>query len=238
MDHLRRVRIAAAIADAARADGAPIRLCHVCRAARLVVNASGASLSVLGDLGFAETVYATDATSEHAAELETVLGVGPALDALTHGEPALAADVSRTPDRWPRLDAVLSPLGVVALFAFPLSVSNGTVGVLELCRTRPGTLTSAEIADAEVFAEAAVDLLVDLGKGEPARAGALLLGPLDAQWASINRAVAVVSVQLSVGLSEAYLRLRAYALLSGRRLLSTAEAVLAGDLRFVPDRWG
>jgi hypothetical protein len=237
---MRRVRIADAIADAARADGAPIRLCHVCRAARLVVEASGASLSVLGDLGFAETVYATDATSEHAAELETVLGVGPALDALTHGDPVLVADVSRppTPDQWPRLDAVLSPLGVIALFAFPLAVADGTIGVLELYRARPGALTSAEITDAEVFAEAAVDLLVDIGMGEPGRAGDLLLGPLDAQWASINHAVGVVSAQLSSGLPEAYLRLRAYALLSGRRLLPTAEAVLAGDLRFVPDRWG
>jgi len=50
-------------------------------------------------------------------------------------------------------------------------------------------------------------------------------------------AVGVVSAQLHSGLTEAYLRLRAHAFLTGRRLLHTAEAVLSGDLRFTADRW-
>jgi hypothetical protein len=239
MDHARRVRIAMAIAEAARADGPPVRLPHVCQATVAVVGVSGASLSVVGDLGFGETVYATDAISEHTAELETVLGVGPAIDALTHGDPVWIADVSRpcTPYRWPRLGAVLSPLSVVALFAFPLIMSDITVGVLELYRTRPAALTRAEVADAEVFAEAAVELMVDIGLGDSGHADEVLLGPMDTQWAVINQAVGFVSAQLDQGLTEAYLRLRAYAYLSGCRLLNTAEAVLAGDLRFAPDHW-
>ena len=239
MDHVRRARIAAAIAEAAGGEGPPIRLCHVCQAAVDVVAASGVSLSVVGDLGFGETVCATDATSEHTSELQTILGVGPAIDALTDGDPVQVADVSwpSTAHRWPRLDAALSPLGVVALFAFPLIVADITVGVLELYRTRPGPLTGSEVADAKVFAEAAAELMVVSGLGEPGGPDDLLLGPLDTQWAMINQAVRVVSVQLHGGLPDAYLRLRAYAYLSGRRLRHTAEAVLAGDLRFAPDRW-
>jgi hypothetical protein len=233
------MRIAAAIADAARPEGPPVRPHHVCQAAVRVVGVAGVSLSVVGDLGFAETVCATDAVSEHAAELETVLGVGPAMDALAQGDPVLVADVSRpaTPCRWPRLDAVLSPLGVVALFAFPLFAANVTVGVLELYRTRPGGLTSPEIADVEMLAEAAMELIIDLGAADPGHPQGLRLGPLDPQWVTINQAVGVVSSQLHSGLTEAYLRLRAHAFLSGHRLLQTAEAVLAGDLRFAADRW-
>ena len=209
----------------------------MCHAAVDVVGVSGVSLSVVGDLGFGETVYATDATSERAAELETILGVGPAVDALTRGDPVWAADLSWpfTAYRWPRLGAALAPLGVVALFAFPLVAADIAVGVLELYRTRPGGLSRSEVADAEVFAEAAVEVMVDVGQREPGGADDMALGPLDTQWAVINHAVGVVSVQLHSGLTDAYLRLRAHAYLSGRRLLDTAEAVLAGDVRFTPD---
>jgi hypothetical protein len=159
------------------------------------------------------------------------------MDALAQGDPVLVADVSRLSKscRWPRLGASLSPLGVVALFAFPLCAADVTVGILELYRTWPGGLTCPEVADAEVLAEAAMELIVDLGAADGGQG--LRLGPLDPQWATINRAVSVVSSQLHSGLTEAYLRLRAHAFLSGHRLLRTAEAVLSGDLHFTADRW-
>jgi hypothetical protein len=50
-----------------------------------------------------------------------------------------------------------------------------------------------------------------------------------------GEAVGVVSAQLDSGVSEACLRIRAYAYFSGRRLLGVAEAVLVGDLRFRPE---
>jgi len=71
--------------------------------------------------------------------------------------------------------------------------------------------------------------------GEPGRTDEPLLGPLDAQWAGINQAAGVVSAQLNSTMTEAYLRLRVHAFLSGRRLRHVADDVLSGELRFVPD---
>jgi hypothetical protein len=240
VDDGRRLRIAMAIVDAARTEGAPVRLHHVCQAAPVVIGVCGASLSVLGDLGFGEVVCASDGTSAHIAELETILGVGPANDVLTDSIPTLAADLSspRASHRWPRLAALVSPLGVTALFAFPLTGAEETVGVLELYRRRPGPLTPSETADAEAVADAAMEMLVRVGRGAPGYGDGQLFGPLDAQWGVINQAVAVVSAELHSGMPEAYLRLRAHAFLTDCRLLPLAEAVLTGDLRFTPDNWG
>jgi hypothetical protein len=94
------------------------------------------------------------------------------------------------------------------------------------------------MADAEAVADAAMEMLVRVGRGAPGYGDGQLLGPLDAQWGVISQAVAVVSAQLHSGMSEAYLRLRAHAFLAGCRLLPLAKAVLAGELRFAPDDWG
>jgi hypothetical protein len=133
------------------------------------------------------------------------------------------------------LAAVVAPLGVTALFAFPLVGAAETVGVLEVYRSWSGPLTPSEVADVKALADAGMELLTRVGRGD---GDAGLFGPLDEQWGVINQAVAIVSAELHSGLSEAYLRLRTHAFLSGCRLLPLAEAVLGGDVRFTPDNWG
>lgn len=236
MDHVRRRgRIAEAIARAASEDGPPARLCHVCQAALRVIPMSGASLSLADGLGLLETVAGTDATSLRAAEQQVVLGVGPAMEAVSSFAPVLAYDLSdpATWYKWPRLSSALWSLRVTAVFAFPLVVDEAAVvGVLELYRRWPGPLAPGEIADAEALAAAAVAMLVGYQRGRPGELGRQGAGPLGEHWALVYQAVDAVSAQLRSDASEAYLRLRAYAFLSNRRLLGAAEDVLAGRVRF------
>ncbi|MEV6611888.1 GAF and ANTAR domain-containing protein [Kutzneria sp. NPDC051319] len=215
-----RERIAAEIVAAA--GGEVVALRHVCWACAAMLGVDGASLCVIGDLGTVEPVHATDDISERIIEAEIVHGGGPAIEALHENEPVLVPRVA-TDRRWPLVGPALVDAG--ALFAFPLEAGGVTVGVLELYLRRPGTLTAAQIGDAELFADGALELLVESEED-------VLSGPLADRWARVNRAVAVVAGQVGGDLEEAYARLRAHAFVTAGRLADIADDVLVGSLRF------
>jgi hypothetical protein len=217
-----RERIAAEIAAAAGGEAVSLR--HVGWACAAVLGVDGVSLCVIGDLGTAEPVHATDDVAERIVEAEIVHGCGPALDALNQNDPVLVPQVA-SDRRWPLLVPALGEAGAAALFAFPLAAGGVTVGVLELCQRRPGALTSDQLRDAELFAHSALELLVQSDDD-------VLSGPLADRWGGVNQAVAVVAGQIGGNLEEAYARLRARAFVTGRRLSDIADDVLVGCLRF------
>lgn len=227
--------VAAAIGKLARLDDVPIALDHVCRACAQMLDVDGVSLCTISDLGFGEPISATNAMSDRAVELEITVGVGPGMEALDEGEAVLANDLTsvRSCTRWPVLAAMLVEVGVQAVFALPLTVSDVTVGVLELYRRRPRPLTDAELTDARLFADYALQLLV-MGDRDPSGRGvdAVLTGSLGAQWTRVNQAVGVVSVQLQIGAAQAYQRLRAHTFVSDLGLREVARAVLDGRILF------
>ncbi|MFC0542614.1 GAF and ANTAR domain-containing protein [Kutzneria chonburiensis] len=231
----RQAAVAAAIGKVARLDDVPIALDHVCRACAQMLDVDGVSLCTISDLGLGEPIAATNALSDHAVELEITIGVGPGMEALDEGETVLAHDLTSVSSsaRWPALAAMLVGLGVQAVFALPLTTSDVTVGVLELYRRRPKPLTEAELADAQLFADYALHLLV-IGDRDPSGWGidALLTGSLSAQWARVHQAIGVVSAQLEIGASQAYQRLRAHTFASDLGLREVAGAVLDGRVRF------
>ncbi|EWM10729.1 GAF and ANTAR domain-containing protein [Kutzneria sp. 744] len=215
-------RIAAEIAAAAGGDAVALR--HVCWACAAVLGVDGVSLCVIGDLGAAEPVHATDDVAERVLEAEIVHGCGPMVEAMERNDPVLVPRVA-TDRRWPMLGPALVEAGAAALFAFPIEAGGVTVGVLELCQRKPGALTVAQVDDAELFAESALELLVD-GEND------VLSGPLAERWGRVTRSVAVVAGQLGGDPAQAYARLRAHAFATGRRLPDIADDVLVGSLRF------
>jgi AmiR/NasT family two-component response regulator len=103
-------------------------------------------------------------------------------------------------------------------------------------RPTPGALAREEMSTALAYADAAVVVLLHLQA--QATAGRLLppalSEPLELR-AEVHQATGFVSIQASVGLTEALLLLRAHAFASGRPLLHVARDVLAGRLRVGPD---
>jgi hypothetical protein len=73
-----------------------------------------------------------------------------------------------------------------------------------------------------------------MGDRDPSGRGvdAVLTGSLGAQWARVNQAIDVISVQLEIGAAQAYQRLRAHTFASDLGLREVAEAVLDGRIRF------
>jgi hypothetical protein len=125
--------------------------------------------------------------------------------------------------------------GVRALFAFPLQAGAIRVGVLSLYRAQPGPLTPQQLADALVFADIALQLILDSSAGIVGAVGYRPLDGLSDGRAEVYQATGMMSVQLGVSLEDAFVRLRAHAFAAGLPLGDIAGDVVSRKLRFDPD---
>jgi ANTAR domain len=110
-------------------------------------------------------------------------------------------------------------------------------GVLGLYRDRPGRLSDFQLGDALVFADTATMLLLDAvqdqaGEG-PAPAGQP--AGLASRRAEIDQATGMLTEQLGVGITDAFVRLRAYAYANDIQLADVARDIVARRLRLFPD---
>ncbi|HSZ30583.1 MAG TPA: GAF and ANTAR domain-containing protein [Pseudonocardiaceae bacterium] len=234
----RATRVLAAINEVAGAEGVPVAIHHVCIACAAAVQASGVGLYLRGELGLCEPLYVTNPVSEHIAELQVMLGEGPGTEALREDHPVLVSTVGSDSSvlRWPAFAPAAVAAGVLAVFAFPLVMGAISVGVLEIHRGREGGLSATELAEALLFADAALPRVLDHLSGPGIIEGADLPNSgFEYRWAEVHQATGMVSVQLDSDLTAAFLRLRAHAYLTGRRLSQVASDVVDRRLRFDPD---
>jgi hypothetical protein len=180
-------------------------------------------------------------------DLQFTLGQGPGPQAIETGAPVLVADLREQAARWPVFAPGAIDLTVHAVFAFPLRIGAISIGVLTAYRAVPGPLTSGQLVDALALADAITVLLLDRADGEGTeRAESTKIGvsvpqrvrprPDSARPATyraeVHQAVGMISVQLDVSLSEALVRLRAYAYGNERLIAEVAADVVARRLRF------
>jgi hypothetical protein len=207
---------------------------RICGAAAGALGASGTGVSVMtapGTWGFA---VASDPACQDLEELQFTLGEGPCIDAMATNRPVLVADVRDGANRrWPMYVSAVHRYGVRSVFAFPLrSGEQGSLGVLDVFRTRTGGMTQEDVAQSLTFAEIARVTMLD-GQ-DTAGAGAMPDGFDEAPGyrAEVFQAQGMVMVQLGVSLAEALLRMRAYAYLEDRTLTDVARDVVNRTLRF------
>ena len=227
------VRTTAQILEAINADGhsrhsLPELLCVDCRS---VLGLSGAGMSLMNDAGHQGVVAASGSLATHLEELQFELGEGPGLDASRGNHLVLVADLALSPmGRWPAFGPAALAAGVRAVFALPLQVGAVQLGALCLYRATPGPWGDGTTALAYAGAAVAVVLLLQAQTQPGPALHPELEAPLDYR-AEVHQATGFLSVQASVGLTEALLLLRARAFASGRPLADVAADVLAGRLR-------
>lgn len=208
---------------------------QICRACVVGLNVDGASISLLTASRARETLWATDATAELLEDLQFSLGEGACVEAAVTGRPVLVPDLHHSTQlsRWPVFaGAVVEQSGVGALFAVPLQWGTVNLGVLDLYRTAPGSLSDAQLRDAMSAADIAA--LMFLG---------VRTDPGDEAWldhsmhgrAEIHQAIGMVLAQLAVSAPDALARMRAYAFVEQRLLGDVAHDVVSRRLRFTPD---
>jgi hypothetical protein len=138
--------------------------------------------------------------------------------------------------RWPGYAPAAYDAGVRAVFAFPLQVGAGRLGVLDVFRGRPGSLSADELRQALAFADVAVITLLDgQAQAHPGAAAEGLDEAMDSR-AELFQAQGMVMVQLGISLTEALVRMRAHAFAEGRPLADVARDVVARRLRFDRDQ--
>lgn len=214
----------------------------MCTAAVAALPVGGAGVSAMSKAAASHPLCSTDDISEQLEELQLTLGEGPCVDAFARGSAVLTPDLLTVElqDHWAVFADAALEAGARAVFSLPLQMGAISPRVLDLYADIPTVLDTEELADALAFADLATLLLLDTRIGET---GAPTDGPvadrsfedLGAYRAEIDQASGMLTVQLGVGIEEAFVRLRAYAYAQGRRLADVAADAVARQLRFPPD---
>ena len=234
------------IAAHAAAAGRRVAVADVCAVAVSSARAGGGWVAAASGRGPDFVICVTDLVGEQLAEMQLTLGEGPCHDVLATAAPVLAADLGDEPSnrRWPAFTPEARQLGAAVVYAFPLVIGAIRAGVMGLYRSSPGPLSGPQLGDCLLLADTATVLLLDgLGDGAGPAAdgdghGARPAGQppeLAAHRAEIDQATGMLTVQLGVGITEAFVRLRAYAYTHDRRLADVAADIVSRRLRLHPD---
>lgn len=217
---------------AAGDDGSGPLISRLCAAAVDLVAVSGAALSILSEGRYSATVCVSDDVAAQLEELHVALGDGPGLDAHRLGVPVVEPDLAdASPDRWPPFTQSALQAGARAVFAFPLRIGAIRVGILDLYRATPGPLSLTGFGDAVTLAHLAAQAVVALSAQAPPDGfpGDLTDAALRAE---VHQATGMISVQLDVGIEEAFVRLQAHAYSTGQRIGEVGDDVVGRRLRF------
>lgn len=209
----------------------------LCEAFMTELPVSGAVISIVDAGGRRSTISATDPVAARLDELDLELGTGPLSDAISLLAPQLYADV-RQGALNPIMGAHLERLDIRAVFALPVTMGAVTVGVVGLYRTTPGTLSPEEVRLAGNLARAlavpAVRAALTMAGREGPTAGSDQ-GPAAAPELrrEVHQATGMISAQLDVSTTEAFARLRAFAMSSERSISAIARDVVDGVVNFL-----
>lgn len=181
------------------------------------------------------TLAASSAASLLVEELQFVLGEGPCMDAHASRTPVLVPDLKAAKTTmWPGYATAVEDHGIRAVFAFPLQIGAARLGVMDVYRDHPGNLSEDTLSGALVFADIAMEALLDAGQ-ESASAADLIDSADDATF-EVYQAQGMVMVDLGVTLDEALARLRAHAYAANRPLAEVASDIVEGNLRLSRDK--
>ena len=229
----RVARILSEVAERSPHEGAlPQRLVMACADA---VPVTGAGMVLMSAAGPAGVVAATDGPARLMEELQFTLGEGPGVESSRSGRPVLEPDLSSTGSRrWPAFASGALEAGVLAMFALPLRVGAIRLGVLDLYRDAPGALSTADLAEALSFADAATAILLHLqSQARPDRDDVVGIGiHLVEDRAEVHQATGFIAERADVSMTDALTMLRARAYASDRLVTDLARDVLSGVVQF------
>lgn len=232
-------RVAQILLDVAErsagASGWPHGLVLACANA---VPVTGASMVLMNAAGPGEVVAATKGPARTMEELQFTLGEGPGVESSRTGRPVLEPYLASTgPRKWPAFASGAAEAGIGAVFALPLRVGAIRLGVLGLYRGKPGGLSTAALAEALSFADAATVIMLHLqSQARPDADNVVGIGThLFEDRAEVHQATGFIAERAGLSLTDALVLLRARAYASGRSVPDLARDVLSGVVQFTQD---
>ena len=229
MPEQRRLRILSLLFN----EGANFQTAQLCKVCAEVTSMSGAGIMLMFENAPQGTVCTTNEVSSQLEQLQYALGEGPCVDAYREDRPVMEPELANPETkRWLAFTEAAVKIGAEAVFGFPLQVGAVRLGALNLYRDMPGALDDEQYANAlaaaAIVAQAVLVLQAKAPDGMLAQA---LERSSDFQYV-VHQAAGMVAVQLGVGVTEAMIRLRAYAFGNERRLSEVAGDVVDRTLRF------
>jgi hypothetical protein len=219
--------------DRASGHGSGERLVDACVG---VIDVTGAGIMLMVDGDHRGTLGSSNATMGIIEDLQFTLGEGPCLDSYRFGrpvfEPTLADPVTA---RWPSFTPPAVDAGVQAIFGFPLQVGAIRLGALDIYVDRPGDLSETQLADALIMADVITHEVLELQAGAPLDALASELDDADRMRVVVHQASGMIAIQLDISISDALIRLRAYAYAAKLAVNDVAQGVVARTLRLRRD---
>jgi len=229
--------------------GVAVSLDVVCQAAVTHLHRTdpavvGAAVSVpCGPVQAAQTLGAHGLLARSVEELQVTVGQGPSLEALTRDGAVLIAelDAASFQTRWPLFAPTAAAAGVGSMCVAPMGVGGARFGVFVVYLDRaelpgPRVVPAEVLTDVLVFAEIALDLLLDLA-ADIVRGGDddLALGWFFDDHPAIHQATGMLSADLGVDMATAFVRLRAAAFADGLALSQVAQEVVCRTRSLEPD---
>jgi hypothetical protein len=205
---------------------------RLCAVGPRITGMNGAGIMLMsGDIPRG-SLCTSDDVSQLIEDLQYTLGEGPCVDAYQHdttvSEPDLADPQTR---RWFAFTPPALQAGVRAVFGFPLRVGTVRLGALNLYRDLPGALSSDQHADALVLADVTARWVLDTQAGAPSGVVAEQLEAGADFHLAVHNAAGIVSVQEGISVTEALIRLRAFAYSHDRLLADVTQDIIARRLR-------
>jgi hypothetical protein len=207
---------------------------RICQACVEGLDVDGAAISLLTASISRETLWATDPVADRLEDLQFTLNEGACMEAATTGSPVLVPDLHESTEtaRWPMFAAaVAEQTSVRALFALPMQWGVVNLGVLDLYRVLPGSLSDNQRRDALSAAEAAALMLLGQ-RTDPGNGADGWLDQESGHRAEIHQATGMVLTQLGINATDALARLRAHAFVEQRLLIDVARDVVDRRLVF------
>jgi len=224
-DRLSRIMAALGNGDVGRSS---TRLCQV---SSDIVGVCGAGVMLMGDQAARGSLCTTNGVSALIEDLQFTLGEGPCLDAYGDNrvvaEPDLADPAAA---RWVAFTPRAVAAGVGAVFAFPVRSGPLRLGALDLYQDHAGSLSDDQHADALVMADVVARWLLDVQADAAPGTLATELELGSEFYFIVHNAAGALSVQLGSNISEAMVRMRAYAFSNDLSLRDVAQAVVARTL--------
>jgi hypothetical protein len=204
----------------------------VCQFAVDHLAASGCAVTLMARPPSVEVLAVAGRNADEIAELQFTLGEGPCLDAFLACAPTFAVNLALQGGRWPWFSSRAAELGVLAEFSLPMQLGAAPVGVLDLCREKPGMISDEHLADALAAAEIATDAVLLLQGSTAGAELATLLEPAGLERMVVHQATGMIAAQLDVTIADALATLRAAAFGSARPLTEVAVDVVDRRISF------
>jgi hypothetical protein len=185
-------------------------------------------------------VCASDDRATRLDDLQYSLGEGPSPDSYSGKIPVYEPDLGgHSPSRWQHFGPSALGMGILGVFAFPLQVGTSCVGVLTVYQNSAGSLSPNQEADGLVVADTIARSMLRI-RPEGDFEALATDGASDggAHRAEFHQASGMTAVQLSIEVSEAAVRIRAYAYVEDRTVAEVATDIVGRRLRMDDDSAG